>query len=148
MPRHQFGVIFDRLDYSENEMIHWVRSQGQWRLGSVKRKTAWSRPTQPTVTSCQSQATACFLSRVRSKISYHSKMCFARPAFCKWGGKFPSVRKIPQHSKREAHKQAVRDSATACTRYLKAQFSHKLAWTMLCTLASVVQRCFCGNSSH
>jgi len=40
MPRHQFGVIFDQLDYSENEMIHEARSQGQGRLGSVEHKTA------------------------------------------------------------------------------------------------------------
>jgi hypothetical protein len=40
MPRHQFGVIYDRLDYSENEMIDEVRSQGQGRLGFVKHKTA------------------------------------------------------------------------------------------------------------
>lgn len=80
-------------------MIDEARSQGQGRLGSVKHKTAWSRSTQPTVTPCQSQATAHFLSRVRSMISYHLKRCFARPAFCKWSGKFPSVWQIPPHSK-------------------------------------------------
>jgi len=40
MARHQFGVIFDRLDYSENEMIEGARSQGEGGLGSVKHKTA------------------------------------------------------------------------------------------------------------